>query len=701
MAVVGAGLAAVGAPPAAAETKLTVEAGYNGAFIPGRPVPVRVVVTADRLVKGSLVLQISGFTDGTTTTLPVEVPGGSVKEFLIVIPTPGAQDSLDLTARLEAGGTHTQAEATIQYAADQELVGLLPAVTPAQVPAAQPLAVDLGLAAFAALSEEDLAAGPGSLAALGTIVAGPGELATLDGESRAHLLQWVATGGRLLVDGELGAAVDGVPDAWQPGASGRASAGLGEIRLTAGAAAAERWSTIIEPTPRVSPSEAASINSMFFPPEAIGDAVARDTGVQFARLGWLLGFLAIYVAVAGPVTFFVLGRLGRRDLAWVAVPALAVLFAAGAWLAGSDLRRSVRAAHGTVLVTSPAGASVTTYIGMVSRNGGDGSVDFPAKWVAGSVDTSFFGGVSARTSVVARADQVDSTVVLDAGQFGLVSASGSDQLDGALEVTATAASDDEVEGTVHNTTDLTLHRVGIFVGRSGADIGTIEPGETKHWNLRPDRNTDLFAPAEASVWSSEAGFDRQPAVNTVVELAVLAQARQAGLVIGVPGTAVAVGWTRDYTPPARSSGRAVGDGRTAIISRAPITSTGPTTSALAVRREMLRGTGGGGFKGRDAGPAQTAAFRFVLPTGADPESMYLAVPGYIGGVEVWVDGGWVTVDENDGAIDPNVGINPNVIHRVALPAGAAGGGQLFARVAMRPDVGGVDGSGFELREGTP
>ncbi len=47
--------------------------------------PVWVEVTADRLIQGTLVVTAD---DGTEVTLPVEVPGGSVKEYFLVCRPP-------------------------------------------------------------------------------------------------------------------------------------------------------------------------------------------------------------------------------------------------------------------------------------------------------------------------------------------------------------------------------------------------------------------------------------------------------------------------------------------------------------------------------------------------------------------------------------------------------------------------------------
>ena len=52
----------------------------------------------------------------------------------------------------------------------------------------------------------------------------------------------------------------------------------------------------------------------------------------------LCGFLALYIALIGPVNYLVLSRLNRRELAWLTIPFFIILFSALAWVVGSNLR---------------------------------------------------------------------------------------------------------------------------------------------------------------------------------------------------------------------------------------------------------------------------------------------------------------------------------------------------------------------------
>src|SRR5687768_833975 len=89
-------------PAARAESRLDVSAGYGGFHIPGRSRPVQVTVTAERLVKGELVVLGTG--SSPRASLPVEVAGGSVKRFTLIVPGGVTSSSGTIDVELRVGG---------------------------------------------------------------------------------------------------------------------------------------------------------------------------------------------------------------------------------------------------------------------------------------------------------------------------------------------------------------------------------------------------------------------------------------------------------------------------------------------------------------------------------------------------------------------------------------------------------------------
>jgi hypothetical protein len=69
---------------------------------------------------------------------------------------------------------------------------------------------------------------------------------------------------------------------------------------------------------------------MFFtgPPDTSRLMRWLGTRFEFPRLSWMLVWTVVYIAVIGVLNFMVLRRIGKVELGWVTVPALALLFGA-------------------------------------------------------------------------------------------------------------------------------------------------------------------------------------------------------------------------------------------------------------------------------------------------------------------------------------------------------------------------------------
>jgi hypothetical protein len=159
---------------------MEVEAGYGGRYLPGRRLPVRVTLRADQLMRGRIEVTIRDQAGSYST--PVEVPGGSEKRVLLVVPTPTSFPIRDVSVRLLVGDQSLGVQTTVTEADDQQLVGLLPAVTPADLPGVLTLPMEAGTARFVAL-DTDTVATAGALDPIGTVAGGTDELRRLDAGS--------------------------------------------------------------------------------------------------------------------------------------------------------------------------------------------------------------------------------------------------------------------------------------------------------------------------------------------------------------------------------------------------------------------------------------------------------------------------------------------------------------------------------------
>ncbi len=666
VAVVIAGLL-FAASPAAADADLEAEAGYvDGQIVPGRPVPVRVQIRSDQLVTGTLT--VTPYTvgePGDAVTTPVEVAGGSVKDYLLVVPTrwSGTLGPSEMRISLRTGDDTVEATAAMTWTGDVEVVGLVPGLA-SQAPGPTPLGTGMGRAVFDQLDAQELAT-PGALGPLGSIVTGPDGLSALPPEAQRNVLDWVEEGGQLLVDAPPGSPVAGLPESWQP-AGTRAAAGDGWVRLTDGAAARGQWGAIVEPSRQFSSSELTMNEMCCF--AGVPDSVARDAGMRIPDIGWLLVFLVGYVVVVGPVTFVLLRRVRRTGLAWVAVPLVAVLFTAVAFTAGSGLRSDSRAAHGSLVQTSPLGDRVVSHIGLVSRDGSDATALFPDGWHAGGLDAPSmsgmgFGGMEgmadaqgAPVPVVGSDGRPGVRLPLSSGDFGVVTGRGRVEGDSPLTVVASAGAGDTVSGTVTNASDIDLEEVIVVVAGRVADVGDLAAGAETEWTIDLDdvdpNGNDPWMAVEQP-WSRAIGEMGEPDVDSVINYAVYSNEVGRDVDAYPPGVAVAAGWTSDWAPPV-DVGSGLAGGRTGIVARSVVGAAPGAVPAAAVRREFVRGPGVTTFDPPiqvvDWGDAVGAVARFTLPEGTDPATpLMLDAGASVVQAEVWNGQAWVPLELTDAA----------------------------------------------------
>jgi hypothetical protein len=621
-------------PAAGAESRLDVTAGYGGFHVPGRALPVQVTVTAERLVKGELVVVGTG--TSPRASLPVEVAGGSVKRFTLVVPGGVSSSAGSVEVELRVGGRSLgRGKADVKAADDAELVGLGPQLVEGRsLPGPAPLSVDAGVARFAALDAGLLTQAPTSLEPLSAVGLNSGEFAGLAPGVRAALLRWVGSGGHLLLDEAPGTTIDGLPAEWQPGPAGRAAAGVGEVRLTGDAMSAGRWAGLIDPS---STGRTGDPNG-FFSPESVADSLARDAGLRLPGLPWLLGFLGLYIVVVGPVTGFVLRRRRRPDLAWVVVPALAGVVTVLAYGAGNQLRPGAGLAHGTVIETRASGPVATSWVALTRRNAGTAHVALPSGWtIKGSVSDNGSGFGPATPLLTVGDSGPEARLPLASGEFGVFKAAGPVPVNGRLEVTASSATDGRADGTVRNGLPFALDEVVVLVDGRRTRVGSLAPGEQKQWSVIGNRN---FDPSGSEAWSPDVSFASDSLVNFALWQSAQDDLGQDG---DQTGTAMAVGWTRDWKPEFTVDGKSrQAPGRTAVVGRAPVTPAGGRITDVTVGADVVRGPSINPFRGKWIGnnAAEPSVVKLTLPPGPAGRHLMLRTSLPLSDAAVWQNGAW-------------------------------------------------------------
>ena len=686
-------VAAIGGLPgsAAADTDLVVEAGYGGFVQGGRPFPLLIEVTTDVLFVGEM--RISSRDSGLAIAKPVEIPGGTTREFTVI--WEGSPWSLDSATVQLVAGDEIVASRTVRPVQQQnvDLVGVFPALADRGIPERAPLLIDAGEAMLFPVDPAGLVAGWAALEPLDIVVVTAADLRGLDGAGLEALLGWVNRGGRLLVDEPAGAEIPGIPAVWQPDGAQPRMAGQGEIVLTNGRAASGRWDAMFEPAPTRSRQEDDVFGELlggFWGSERLSSSLGRDAGVSLPSTRWLAAIIGAYIVVAGPVVWLSSRALRRPGLGWVLVPLVAVAFAAGIWVLGSSLRNSAKAAHGTVVEVAPGGTVATTYSLLHSGGGGRDSVSMPPGW--STVPTRTESQRNALDIVDDGAGSIAS-VRLDAGAFTVLGSSGAyPEFDDALRVTARSAHDGQVAGTVANNLPVDLHEVVVFADQAGMNIGTVPAGATVEFDYR-GQVVDPFndGPVEFRVWlsavSPEVGFrpvlGGRRAVGAVgheynpgpVNLGLWSELTGRWSLNARPvGQVVVAAWSDELASPLDAE---VAAGRTLLVARAPIEPDGDSLTNLAVPREIVRGPRdlGSDFETAD-GWGGSAMFRFVLPEDAGTGDLVLAVPQGQQRVDLWTGVDWRRVD-----------LEARTEAVFLLPPGSVDDGRVYVKVLFDFDRG--------------
>jgi hypothetical protein len=501
----------------AAGITLRASAGVGGWVAPGHAFPVTVSVKTDRLVKGTLVV-----TNGSTVlSREVEVAGGNTARFRFLAP-PDAGDPFGdpaavgtVQARLVVDGDSAgKVDADYDMNPDRELVGVLPEALAASGPrgslpngialaaggdefeTARPVAVDLDL-----LSMGALALGP-----LDQVVAQPDEVAALSRKQRDALTRWVEAGGQLLLTGDAPDAAEGaLPKRWVPEPGHGVRAGLGRVRSVPG-----DWREQLMPSPvRTTSEQNGLVITGVGANDTIGGRLSDDAGVRLPSGVRLAIMLVLYVVVAGPLAYLLVRRIGRRQLAWAAIPLLAITSTGVVVGAGGSLRRASQSAHVTIYETGPGGTTATTW-SLLSRprDKGDVGVRLPDGWSAAADVTQLMTDQVSPVRVTTTADGLEATTRPPTGGFGLIRSQGpAAGMKDALVVTATTEADGTITGTVRNKLAVTLEHVAVFAGGAGvADVGTLEPGQRRNYEIDDaTAAAGIGADPEHQVWPDPVG----------------------------------------------------------------------------------------------------------------------------------------------------------------------------------------------------
>lgn len=213
---------------------------------------------------------------------------------------------------------------------------------------------------------------------------------------------------------------------------------------------------------------------------AMNGALGTLPTLQVPPVELLLGVIVGYILLIGPVSYLVLRRVDRRELAWVTAPLLIVVFSACSYGIGRSIKGSdVIVNQISVLRTTPTGTALAeTYAGVFSPDRATYDLAVDADALLGAIDSSSFDGIPrATSSVVVEQGQPARLRDLSVSAFGFagVQASALVSAEQALSL-SWEWRDGELVGTVTNTSDVEIADVAYIGTSGGRKIGTLAPG---------------------------------------------------------------------------------------------------------------------------------------------------------------------------------------------------------------------------------
>ena len=198
----------------------------------------------------------------------------------------------------------------------------------------------------------------------------------------------------------------------------------------------------------------------------------------------LLAVIVAYILLIGPISYLVLRRLDRRELAWVSAPVLVIVFTATSYGIGLSLKGSdVIVNQIAILRSTTAGstAMVETYAGVFSPSRSEFDLLVEADALFGRLrGTAVRDGQLGAAPAIA-AEQGDPARLRDlpisAGGYEYLRADGIVRHEPMLSV-RWAYQDGDIVGTVTNVGDIALDDVAYVSAGGGEMIGDLAPGDS-------------------------------------------------------------------------------------------------------------------------------------------------------------------------------------------------------------------------------
>jgi hypothetical protein len=229
-----------------------------------------------------------------------------------------------------------------------------------------------------------------------------------------------------------------------------------------------------------------------FPPEeaqnAMGSALGNLPSLEVPPAELLLVVIVAYILLIGPISYIILRRMDRRELAWITAPLLVVIFSACSFGIGNSMKGSEVIINQISLIrSSGAGTSATveSYAGIFSPDRATYDLTVEADALLAKMRPINFDGRQASSDVVIEQGDPAHLRDLAIGVFGFEAVRADAIIDREPVLSVTWRGDGgELIGTVTNLGAESMQDIA-YVSSSGGDLVDEElaPGESTEFTV--------------------------------------------------------------------------------------------------------------------------------------------------------------------------------------------------------------------------
>jgi hypothetical protein len=226
------------------------------------------------------------------------------------------------------------------------------------------------------------------------------------------------------------------------------------------------------------------------------NAVSTLPNIGLPSAWWVAGFLGLYVIAIGPANFFLLRRLKKRELAWLSIPVLVMLFSSLAFLVGRSLSggQPILNRLAVVQVWPETGqARVNGLLGVFSPDRDTYQLEIPPQFLTHAIPGNFSTGASTSPAIIKTdlgATQL-ADLRVDVGEVRSLALEGQVPAYPIVQEMSLHVDDRGavLKGSLTNQGDQILQGVVLLAPGKSQQYGDIHPGETREIGLSLDEDS--------------------------------------------------------------------------------------------------------------------------------------------------------------------------------------------------------------------